>query len=130
MNGSVNESLEAILPVMLVDRHGNAFEVDTVIDTGATNWLTLPLEIIEELDLRQLDMERATMANGQAIDCRTFSCNILWFDRLRTIQIVELDMVPLFGMKLLEGSRLEIDVRIGGEVRVVQGEMISDENGS
>lgn len=120
MNGSVNESLEAVLPIMLLDRQGQAFEVDAVIDTGATNWLTLPLEIIEELNLLPLDQEQVTLADGQIIDCKTYSCQMPWFGSVRTVQVVELNSDPLLGMKLLEGNRLDIDVRPGGEVAVIQ----------
>ncbi len=118
MNGTVNESLEALLPVMLLDREGQPFEVDVVIDTGATNWLALPVEIIDELQLPQLDYEQVTFVDGQVIDYKTYACQMLWLGRVLTVQAIELNADPLLGMRLLEGCRLTIDVRAGGAVRV------------
>ena len=56
MKGAISQTLEAVVPIMLFDPQGQAFEVDAVIDTGATSWLTLPAEIIEELHLSQTDV--------------------------------------------------------------------------
>ena len=118
MKGAVNEFREPILPLTVFSPTGEPFELDVLIDTGSTSELTLPGEVIEALELIHVDEEPATLANGEVIACRVFSVDVLWHSSLRRVRVVELNMDPLLGMKLLEGSRLEIDVRIGGEVRV------------
>jgi predicted aspartyl protease len=50
MHGVVNQSCEATLPIVIKNNTLTQL-VDTVIDTGFSGFLTLPIDIISALDL-------------------------------------------------------------------------------
>ena len=63
MYGSVNQSCEAILPVV-VKNDTRTQLVDAVIDTGFSGFLTLPSSIIAVLDLTWKGRDIATLGDG------------------------------------------------------------------
>jgi clan AA aspartic protease len=114
----VIEALEVVLPMIIFDRENLPCEIDVVLDTGRTAFLTLPQEVILALQLRRKGRETATIADGQVIDCEMYVADVLWHGRKREVEVVELDMVPMIGMRLLEGSRVHFTVVDGGDVHV------------
>ena len=102
----------------MIDNRGHLHPVDMVVDTGFNGNITLPLEIIRELDLKS-DLETSiTLATGVQEEVNTWNGFVLWHSQPRLIQIIETRGTPLLGMRLLENSQLTIRVRVGGEVLI------------
>ena len=114
--GVVHGGLEASIPLDLLDPDGSRVEVDFAIDTGFTEEMTLPPDIIDQLNLPTFRQLTLTMADGTAYDGDTYVGSLRWHDRIRTIEVIGVDADPLVGMKLLAGSNLSIDAEPGGAV--------------
>jgi len=49
--GVVNDSYEATIPIVVRGTNGHEYEIEAVIDTGFTGFLTLPNALVESLEL-------------------------------------------------------------------------------
>lgn len=46
ITGAVTPAREAVLRLTIYDANGQAYEMDTVVDTGFTGWLTLSPDLL------------------------------------------------------------------------------------
>jgi clan AA aspartic protease len=117
MQGKVNQNCEATIPVIL--RNIDIMKsVDAVIDTGFSGFLTLPSNIIAELDLTWKGRDVATLGDGTACIFEVYIASIIWDGEYRFIDINESETVPLIGMRLLRGYDLRIRTIEGGLVTI------------
>ncbi len=74
ITGVVNVKLEATIPLKVVGANGYSQTIVPVIDTGYNGALTLPLAIIQALDLRQGASREVTLgdASRQIFDYYNF----------------------------------------------------------
>jgi clan AA aspartic protease len=93
-------------------------EIEAVIDTGYTEWLTLPPSLIASLGLRWETLGRAILADGSERIFEIYSGEVLWDGEVRRISIDEANTEPLVGMALLSGYELKMQVRPGGKVTI------------
>lgn len=107
-----------MIQLEMIDDRGHLHPVDVVVDTGFNGNLTLPLEIIGELDLESDLQTSITLATGVQEEVNTWNGFVLWHNQPRLIQILETGGTPLLGMRLLENSQLTIQVRINGDVLI------------
>lgn len=98
--------------------NGQQQEVSAILDTGYTEYLTLPPATITALDLPYLYSLPMYLADGSPIRVRVFDAVVRWMGQERSIPIQETDGDVLLGMSLLYGSRLLVDVVDGGDVTV------------
>ncbi|MCA2721648.1 MAG: clan AA aspartic protease [Microcystis sp. M048S1] len=117
MYGSVNQSCEAILPVV-VKNDTRTQLVDAVIDTGFSGFLTLPSSIIGVLDLTWKGRDIATFGDGSYCIFDVYIARVIWDGQYRTIDINKSETVPLIGMGLLRGYDLRIQAIEGGSVTI------------
>ncbi|MCG8365565.1 MAG: clan AA aspartic protease [Pseudanabaenales cyanobacterium] len=117
MQGVVNQSCEAILPVV-VKNNATTQLVDTVIDTGFSGFLTLPSNIIDALDLTWKGRDVATLGDGTSCIFDVYIATVIWDGQYRKIDINESETVPLIGMRLLRGYDLRIQTIEGGIVTI------------
>jgi len=117
MQGVVNQSCEAILPVV-VKNNAITQLVDAVIDTGYSGFLTLPPNIIAALDLTWKGRDVATLGDGTSCIFDVYIASVIWDGEYRTIDINESETVPLIGMRLLRGYDLRIRTIEGGIVTI------------
>ena len=110
--------LEAWVEISVEDVNGVLHPVQVIIDTGFTDWLTLPPDFIERLRLPRADNRRVTLADGSVGRYQGYKGKILWHGRLREATVIALDAQPLLGTKALAGNRLTIDFQDGGEVTI------------
>lgn len=117
MQGVVNQSCEAILPVVLKN---NAITqlVDAVIDTGFSGFLTLPHNIISALNLTWKGRDIATLGDGTSCIFDVYIVIVIWDGEYLTIDINESETAPLIGMRLLRGYDLRIQAIEGGTVTI------------
>lgn len=115
MRGYVNRNFEGV--ISLVVRNGQKMKyIQCVIDTGFTGFLSLPLSIINELDLSWKYRERGTLGDGSETIFDVYEGSVIWDGEYREIEINQAETEPLLGMLMLQGYRLQIDNIEGGLV--------------
>ena len=118
IQGLVNAAYEAVMPLFLQGSVGEAREVEAVIDTGFTGFLTLPPSLVADLGLVFQGTSEATLADGSWVSFDAYDATVLWDGEPRVVLIDEADTTPLVGMLLLNGHNLNIDVESGGRVLI------------
>ena len=118
IEGVVNSAYEAVIPLSLCGPAGQAQEVEAVIDTGFTGFVTLPPSLVAELGLVFMGTSEATLADGSEVSFDAYDVTVLWEGQPRDVLIDEADTTPLVGMLLLDRHNLNIDVESGGRVLI------------
>jgi clan AA aspartic protease len=113
MQGIANQSCEATLAIV-VKNNATTQLIDTVIDTGFSGFLTLPLDVISALGLNWQGRDVATLGDGTSCTFEVYTASIIWDGQYREIYVNESETVPLTGMRLLRGYNLRIQA-IEGE---------------
>jgi len=107
---------EALIRLEIFGPDGRSQEIDALVDTGYNGWPTLPSSLIATLKLRWQNFGRAQLADGNEVDCDVYRATVNWDGRQRLISVAEADVQPLIGMALMEGYKLEVEVRRDGRV--------------
>ena len=102
---------EPLVRLRLRGLRGREQEIEAVVDTGYTGWLTLPPTVIAALDLRWRSIGRATLADGSLSIFDVYRGKVFWDGRVRPVYVDEFDATPLVGMALLRGFELNVEVR-------------------
>ena len=118
IEGAVNSDHEAVVRLPLLGSSGQTREIDVVIDTGYSGFLTLPPAIVAELGLRWLGRKSMVLANGSWDVFDTYGVTVLWNGQSRFVDADESDGTPLLGMSLLHRHNLNVDVENGGRVLI------------
>ena len=126
--GIVNGAMEATVTLNVMADNDESLPITFVIDTGATGDASLPQSIIDSLDLplvEDADDIVITLADGTTGPGRLYLARVLWHDRIRHIEVVNLEGAPLVGMALLYGSNLNVDTVPGGLVTITELSAVS-----
>ena len=118
IEGVVNSAYEAVIPLSLRGPVGQAQEVEAVIVTGFTGFMTLPPSLVAQLGLVFMGTSEATLADGSEVTFDAYEATVLWEGQPRDVLIDEADTTPLVGMLLLDRHNLNIDVENGGRVLI------------
>lgn len=87
IEGVVNAAYEAVVVLAVYGSSGQATEIEAIIDTGFTGFLTVTPALAAELELSLEGASRATLADGSevtfdlydvAVLCGTASRNMSW----------------------------------------------------
>jgi predicted aspartyl protease len=62
--GIVNADFEAIISLSICGSHGEVYTQDAIVDTGFNGWLSLPPDLISELNLTWKRRGRAVLGDG------------------------------------------------------------------
>jgi clan AA aspartic protease len=89
-----------------------------VIDTGFTDYVTLPREIVNTLGLRYSQSMDFELADGEVAMFDLYECELLWNGVHRQVLVTVTEGGSLLGMSLLDGHRLVMDVVAGGVVTI------------
>lgn len=116
IEGTVNDYLEAVVRLSLRGPTGQVRDVDAVIDTGFSGYLTLPPTIAEELRLPFLSLGHAILANGEEETFNVYSVAVVWDGAAKFLEAGAMGLDLLIGMALLEAHSLHIEVADGGTV--------------
>ena len=116
IQGIVNAALEAVVTLTVQGPTGQSREIEAVIDTGFSGFLTLPTAIVRELGLLYQYRGRAILADGSEAFFHVYDANVLWDSQLVRIETDAADATPLVGMRMLDRHNLNIDVEDGGIV--------------
>jgi clan AA aspartic protease len=115
-------NLHALLPVTLIHAEGR-FQVEFVIDTGFTGFLSLPLSAVERLDLPYAFEQPADLADGTTIVIPVHDARIQWQDQELTVRVLATGNRPLLGTAMLAGEELHAQFIEGGMVSVTPFEI-------
>ena len=116
MNGIVDHNCEATIRLVVSNESKKRQVIDAVIDTGFTGFLTLPLTVINSLNLRLYSREEGTLGDGSTCIFDVYSGLVIWDGEYRFIDVNAAETDPLVGMSLLYGYRIQFDAIEGGIV--------------
>ena len=118
ITGIVNADFEPIISLSLQGADGQIYTQDAIVDTGFNGWLSLPPDLIAQLNLRWKRRGRAILGDGSECVFNVYEAIVVWDGDLLTIPIDEADSEPLIGMSLMEGYQLMVQVFEGGLVKL------------
>jgi clan AA aspartic protease len=116
MFGVVNSTCEATIKVAVGRIGSPKIMVNAVIDTGFTSFLSLPLSVIESLELPWSCLDFGTLGDGSEVVFEMYTASVIWDGQIQIIDVVASEAVPLVGMSLLYGYDLRIQAVEGGIV--------------
>jgi clan AA aspartic protease len=120
ITGQITADREAVLRLVVQGPSGSELEVDAVIDTGFTEFLTLPPAILAGLGLTFRHSTPMVLADGSTALFEVYRARVEWDGSERTVLTHEADGGALVGMSLLYGSRVTMDVVDGGPLTIEQ----------
>ena len=113
----MNAAREAVVRLTLQGPTGQEREVEAVIDTGYSGFLTTSPALVSELGLAHRGQNYAALAGGSEVVFGFYALTVLWDGQPRQVDTDVLgDVRPLVGMRLLDGHSLHMDVEDGGRV--------------
>ena len=116
--GMVNANREATMRLGVIGLQGPPQDIEAVIDTGFTGFLTLPPALVTALGLSWLCRQPGILADGRVEYFDVYIATVIWDGQPRTIEVEAADTEPLVGMSLLDRHSLRIDVLSGGVVTI------------
>ena len=118
IEGVVNDAYEAVVTLYLQGPAGQTLDIEAVIDTGYSGFLTLPTTLVMELGLPFAYVGRALLANDDEVTFDVHDVTVLWDGQPRDIKADATGSTPLVGMLLLDRHSLNIEVERGGRVAI------------
>ena len=97
---------------------GQAVRIDATLDTGFTEYLMLPRDILHRLGVAQIAEETALLADGRAVRLPVYEVAVDWDGEKRDLPAYAADGKPLLGAKLLHGSLVTLEYISGGSVTI------------
>ena len=122
IQGMVNATYEAVIPLTLQGPAGQTQDIEAVVDTGYSGFLTLPTGLVTELSLPFAYIGQAFLANDDEVNFDVHDVTVLWDGQPRPIKADATGSTPLVGMLLLDRHDLSIQIRTGGRVIIQAGE--------
>ncbi|HET6384925.1 MAG TPA: clan AA aspartic protease [Armatimonadota bacterium] len=117
MTGGVT-GRHALLPIPIRLPNQPDFPVEFVVDTGYTDYLTLPPTAVAALNLPLLHRIPAALADDTTIEVSVHLATILWDGAELEVPVLATGRRPLLGAALLEDFELIVQFRDGGLVTI------------
>ena len=108
-------------PVVTIDvgnGSGGFQSLDFIVDTGFSDELAMPSDLIQRLGLPYADGTSVILADAREIQTSIYHGIVFWHGNNRAVRFIEIEGAPLLGMSLLSGSRLTVSARSGGIVLI------------
>lgn len=116
IQGVVNAAYEPVVTLTLQGPSGQSPKIEAVVDTGFSEFLTLPSVLVSEMGLSPVTRASATLADGSEAMFDVFRATLLWGGQPRNVDAYMCGTTPLVGMRLLNRHSLYIEVENGGRV--------------
>jgi clan AA aspartic protease len=100
----------------VIGLQGREQEVEVLLDTGYSEFLTLAPALVAELGLRWQKVDTTLLADGSECFFDVYEAKVMWDGKACSVSVAELGTTPLAGMALLNGYELNMQVRSGGKV--------------
>ncbi len=118
ITGEINADREAEIPLNIKSADGRETEIRAVIDTGFTDYLTLPPRVITSLRLVFRELNEFVLADGNVVAFESYTATVIWDGAEKSLIVLASEGGPLLGMSLLYGYRVIMDVVDGGSVTI------------
>jgi clan AA aspartic protease len=107
---------KAIVPVIFRLPQQPDFSLDFVIDTGFNDYLTLPVQAVNAMNLPLYSSIPARFADGSEALLAIHLATVVWNDVEKVVPILASGYKPLLGTAMMEKYHLEIDFEDNGLV--------------
>ena len=77
IEGVVSAAYEAVIPLTVQGPAGRAQDIEAVVDTGFTGFLSLPSGIVVDSGLPFLNASQATLADGSEVALSVYRAMVL-----------------------------------------------------
>ena len=94
VEGVVNSRLEAIVTLTVRGPSGLSRVIDAVIDTGFSEFLTVPPELATELELDYLTLAEMVLADGSVEKFDVFKLMVMWDGHSRQVEAHVSNSIP------------------------------------
>ncbi|MCY4625301.1 MAG: clan AA aspartic protease [Chloroflexi bacterium] len=84
--GVVNAAHEAVVALSLQGPAGHSQDIEAVVDTGYSGFLTLPAALVAELELPFAYIGQAFLANDDEVSFDVHDVTVLWDGKARRIE--------------------------------------------
>ncbi len=118
ITGVVNASQEAVIRLKVRGPNGQEYELDAIIDTGFTGFLTLPAAVIASLGFPFAGYQQVILGDGSTQLVEVYTGVVEWDGQTPVVEIDSAETDPLMGMSLLSGYKLTIETINGGMVLI------------
>ena|ERR1051326_2881126 len=118
IRGEVDANDQALVPLQIRTPDGSLEDIEAVLDTGFTGYLTLPPAFVAALQLPFQQRQTFTLGDDSDVEFDIYLATILWDGSDRDVSVLSTEGDLLIGMRLLRGHHLFVDVIDGGEVRI------------
>jgi predicted aspartyl protease len=98
---------------------GVELDVDSIVDSGYTASLTLPMTIANSLGLVRQSGSAAVLADGTVHQFDVYSAEVEWDGAWRAVLVSVIGSESRLGMRLVAGHKLTIEVIPGGSVEIL-----------
>jgi clan AA aspartic protease len=109
---------EPLIRLTIRGLRGREHEIEAVVDSGYTGWLTLPPTVIAALNLRWQTFGRGILADGSVNAFDVYHAKVVWDGRIRSVFVDEFDSTPLVGLAMMRGYEYRMQVRARGKVTI------------
>lgn len=116
--GVVGPNLEAMIRLHVEDGQGQTQMFDLKIDTGFSEFISLPVATIATLGLPAISRELVELADGSTVSVNVHFGVVIWDGRARKVSVHGLGKEQLIGMRMLASHDLAIRVSDGGTVSI------------
>jgi predicted aspartyl protease len=120
ITGQVTPDREPVIGLHIQNAAGQELKLTGIVDTGFTDDLTLPPDVIAALKLTFKERKTIFLAGDIEAEADVFEGWVRWDGTLRRVLCLSADGVPLVGMRLLRGYRLRVDGIDGGPVIITR----------
>jgi clan AA aspartic protease len=114
----VVRDFEPIISLSVYGADGKVYTQEAIVDTGFDGWLSLPPDLITQLNLKWKRRGRAILGDGSECVFNVYQAVVVWDGSPLTIPVDEADSDPLIGMSLMEGYQLKVQIFEGGLVEL------------
>ena len=119
IEGVVNDRLEAVVPLHVVGPSGAERDIDAVLDTGFSDHLALPLDVVEGLGLPLLASADVRLADGGIVFLPTYRVVVLWDGSPREVVAYGVGVgSALIGMAMIEDHLLVVEAVRGSAISI------------
>ena len=115
--GGIRDGIEIIVPLELFDAGNQRQQIDFVLDSGFTGYLSLSLDIVRRLGFSPRGTQEGKLADGSVSFCQLVTVTVIWNGIPRRLEAQILGE-PLIGTRLLKGFELRAEFVPNGEVTI------------
>lgn len=89
MISGIVRDFDPIIPLSVCDSDGKVYTQDAIVDTGFDGWLSLPPDLIAQLNLRWKRRGRAILGDGSECVFNIYEVIVVWDGDPLTIPVDE-----------------------------------------